>query len=106
MTGVQTCALPILGDIVALIRDGRPFVVTKTVLILVYDFAKLADRLNIKTNQANVSEVISKMINREMFVYAVSRDESMRLIKAFGNLRQISKLPKANEIKIDLKEIK
>lgn len=97
---------PTLGDIVALIRDGRPFVVTKTVLILVYDFAKLADRLNIKTNQANVSEVISKMINREMFVYAVSRDESMRLIKAFGNLRQISKLPKANEIKIDLKEIK
>src|SRR5574344_1182223 len=97
---------PTLGDIVALIRDGRPFVVTKTVLILVYDFAKLADRLNIKTNQANVSEVISKMINREMFVYAVSRDESMRLIKAFGNLRQISKLPKANEIKIDLKEKK
>lgn len=97
---------PSLGKIVALIKDGRPFIVTKEAIILEYDFVKLADKLNVKTNQNSVSEVLSKMIGRDVFVYGISRSESVRLIKAFNNLRQISKLPRASEISINIEEIK
>ncbi len=97
---------PSLGNIVALIKDGKPFIVTNEVVILEYDFVKLADRLNVKSNQNNISEVLSKMLGREIFVYGLSRSESVRLIKAFNNLRQISKLPRASEILINIEEIK
>lgn len=97
---------PTLGDVVALLKDGRPFIVTKQFVVLTYDFSKMADRLNIKSNSKTASEVLSKMLNREIFVYAIAHSESARLIKAFHNLRQVNKLPKANEITIDLEEIK
>lgn len=97
---------PTLGDVVALIRDGRPFLVNKYAVILEYDFEKLAKKINIKENQQNVSEVMSQMLNREVFVYAIPRSESVRLITAFHNLRQISQLPKANEIHFDVEELK
>ena len=97
---------PTLGDVVALIRDGRPFLVNKYAVILEYDFEKLAKKINIKENQKNVSEIMSQMLNREVFVYAIPRSESVRLITAFHNLRQISQLPKANEIHFDVEELK
>lgn len=97
---------PQLGDIVALIKDGRPFIVTKEVLVMEYDFEKLANKANIKSNQENISKVLSQMLGREVFVYSLPRSETVRLITAFHNLRQISQLPKANEIKINLEDIK
>ena len=97
---------PQLGDIVALIKDGRPFIVTKEVLVMEYDFEKLANKANIKSNQENISKVLSQMLGREVFVYSLARSETVRLITAFHNLRQISQLPKANEIKINLEDIK
>lgn len=97
---------PQLGDIVALIKDGRPFIVTKEVLVMEYDFEKLASKANIKSNQENISKVLSQMLGREVFVYSLPRSETVRLITAFHNLRQISQLPKANEIKINLEDIK
>lgn len=100
-------ANPTLGDVAALIKDGRPFIVTNNIVVLEYDFSKLANRLNVKDNQENVSNLIKKMLGKdELFVYAISRDESVRLVRAFNNLRQVSQLPKSSEINIDIKEIK
>lgn len=100
-------ANPTLGDVAALIKDGRPFIVTNNIVVLEYDFSKLANRLNVKDNQENVSNLIKKMLGKdELFVYAISRDESVRLVRAFNNLRQVSQLPKSTEINIDIKEIK
>ncbi len=97
---------PQLGDLVAIIKDGKPFLVNKYSIILEYDFAKLADRINIKSNQEKISEILSQMINREVFVYAIPRSESVRLITIFHNLRQLSKLPKASDVNINLEELK
>ena len=100
-------ANPTLGDVAALIKDGRPFIVTNNIAVLEYDFSKLANRLNVKDNQENVSNLIKEMLGKdELFVYAISRDESVRLVRAFNNLRQVSQLPKSTEISIDIKEIK
>ena len=97
---------PQLGDVVALIKDGRPFIVTKDVIVMEYDFDKLSKKANIKTNQDNISKIMSQMIGRNVFVYALPRSEAIRLITAFHNLRQISQLPKPSEINIEIGEIK
>ncbi len=97
---------PTLGSVVALIKDGKPFIVSKNVVVLEYDFAKLSNKVNIKSNQENISNILSKMLGEEVFVYAISRDERVRLVTAFNNLRQINRLPRSNEVVIDIKEIK
>lgn len=100
-------AHPTLGNIAALIKDGKPFIVAKDVIVLEYDFSKLASRVNVKQNQENIADILKKMVGKDdIFVYAISRDESVRLVRAFNNLRQVSQLPKTNEIQIDIKEIK
>ena len=97
---------PTLGDMVALIKDGKPFIVTKNVIILEYDFEKLSQKANVKSNAKKIAEIISKMIGNEVLVYSISRSESVRLVTAYHNLRQINQLPKANDIDIKIEEIK
>ena len=46
------------------------------------------------------------MIGREVFVYALSRTDAIRCSTLFNNLRQLSKLPKANTINITLEDLK
>jgi DNA polymerase-3 subunit gamma/tau len=97
---------PTIGSVVALIKDGKPFIVSKNVVVLEYDFAKLANKVNIKSNQENIANILTNMLGEEVFVYAISRDERVRLVTAFNNLRQINRLPKSSEVNIDIKEIK
>ncbi len=97
---------PTLGDIVALIKDGKVFIATKDVIVLEYDFEKLSQKANIKENAKKIAEILSKMIGHEVFTYAISRSESVRLITSYHNLRQISQLPKASDIKINIEELK
>ena len=97
---------PSFGDIVALLKDGSPFIATKDVLVLLYDFEKLASKVNVKANSRRISEILSQMLGKDVFVYAISRSESVRLLTAYQNLRQISHLPLPKDIKIDLEELR
>ncbi len=97
---------PTFGDLVALLKDGSPLVVTKDVVLLVYDFEKLASKVNVKVNSERISEILKMMLDRDMFVYAVSRGDSTRLVKAYQNLRQISKLPLPKDIHITLEDLR
>ena len=97
---------PTLGDLISLIRDGKPYIVTNNVIVLQYDFDKLANKVNLKSNSKAIASIFEKIVGHKVFVYALSRSESVRLYTAFSNLRQISKLPKASDIKIDIEEIK
>ena len=97
---------PTLGDLVALLKDGSPLVATKNVLLLVYDFEKLASKVNVKANSNRISEILHKMLGHDMFVYALSRSDSTRLVKAYQNLRQISRLPLPKDIHISLEELR
>ena len=97
---------PTLGDLVALLKDGAPLVATKNVLLLVYDFEKLASKVNVKANSDRMSEILRMMLGREVFVYAISRSDSTRLVKAYQNLRQISHLPLPKDIQINLEDLR
>jgi len=97
---------PTLGDLVALLKDGSPLVCTKDAILLVYDFEKLAAKANVKVNSDRISEIIHKMLGKDMFVYAISRSDSTRLVKAYQNLRQISRLPLPKDIHISLEDLR
>jgi len=97
---------PTLGDLVALLKDGSPLVCTKDAILLVYDFEKLAAKVNVKVNSNRISEIIHKMLGKDMFVYAISRSDSTRLVKAYQNLRQISRLPLPKDIHITLEDLR
>ena len=97
---------PTLGDLVALLKDGSPLVATKNVLLLVYDFEKLASKVNVKTNSDRISQILHMMLGHDMFVYALSRSDSTRLVKAYQNLRQISRLPLPKDIHITLEDLR
>ena len=97
---------PTMGDLVALLKDGSPLVVTKNAVLLVYDFEKLASKVNVKTNSDRMSEILKMMLGHDMFVYAISRSDSTRLVKAYQNLRQISRLPLPKDIKIGLEDLR
>ena len=97
---------PTFGDLIALLKDGSPLVATKNVLLLVYDFEKLASKVNVKINSNRISEILRMMLGHDMFVYALSRGDSTRLVKAYQNLRQINHLPLPKDIHIDLEELR
>ena len=97
---------PTLGDLVALLKDGQPLVVTRNVMLLVYDFEKLASKVNVKVNSDRISEILKMMLGHDMFVYAISRSDSTRLVKAYQNLRQISRLPLPKDINITLEDLR
>jgi len=97
---------PTYGDLVALLKDGSPFIATKNVLVLNYDFEKLASKVNVKTNSNRISEILKQMLGKDVFVYAISRSDSVRLLTAYQNLRQISRLPLPKDIHITLEELR
>jgi len=96
----QFSADPKLGKYASLLLDSTPYVICKNVLILNYDFERLANKVNIKSNQINLSKILESIIKRHVFVYALSRSEEIRLRKLFLNLRQINKLPNKEDIVI------
>ena len=94
-----------IGEVVAFIKDSTPFIVSKDVIVLQFPFDRHAEKANLKENEKQIADIFKKMLDKEVFVYSISRAESVRLITAYHNLRQISALPKPNEIEIDIKEL-
>ncbi|MCQ2792099.1 MAG: DNA polymerase III subunit gamma/tau [Bacilli bacterium] len=91
---------PKIGKYASLLMDATPYVIARNVLLLNYDFERLANKVNIKTNQTNIASIVEAIIKRKVFVYALSRGEEIRLRKLFLNLRQINKLPAKEEVTI------
>ena len=96
---------PAVGEVVAFIKDSVPFIVTKDVIVLQFNFDRQVKKANIKDNEKAIANIFEKMLGKEVFVYSVSRAETVRLITAYHNLRQISQLPKPSEVVIDIKEL-
>ena len=97
---------PSIGEVVAFVKDATPFIVTNNVIVLQFNFEKQVKKANIKENELKIADIFKKMTKKDVFVYSVSRAETVRLITAYHNLRQISQLPKPSEIKIDIKELR
>jgi len=96
---------PKIGKYASLLKDGRPYVVCKECLILEYDFATLAKKVNILANQNALSKIVETFLGRKVVVYGLPRSETLRVSKIFLNLRQIGKLPTAKEVQVIIKGV-
>ena len=92
---------PTLGKAASLLVDGRPLVASNKVLVIEYQFPTTAERANLIENQEAIQNVVETVFGKKMFVYAVSRKESVRCQQNYMNKLQISKLPKADTVNIE-----
>jgi DNA polymerase-3 subunit gamma/tau len=93
---------PKIGALASLLSDGHPFCICKEAIILSYNFTKRKKEANIMANQQSLEELLKEVIQRDVFVYAIDRIDANRLTAAFFNLQQINKLPKKEEVKLNL----
>ena len=94
-------AHPTLGKAASLLADGRPLVASNKVLVIEYQFPTTAERANLIENQEAIQNIVETVFGKRMFVYAVSRKESVRCQQNYMNKLQISKLPKADTVNIE-----
>ena len=91
---------PVIGKAATLLIDGRPLVASNKIVVLEYQMPKLVEKVNLKENQAELQTVIEQVFHRKMFVYAVSRKDSIDFQSLYMNLLQIGKLPKPKDIEL------
>lgn len=89
---------PNIGKYATLLLDATPYIITNNVLIINYDFEKLAHKVNIKENQKTLSNIVQTLTNKKLFIYALYKSEEIRLKNLFLNLRQLNKLPAKEEV--------
>ena len=94
-------AHPQLGKAATMLVDGRPLVASQKILVVEYQFPNIAEKANLLENQEAIQNVIETVFNRKMFVYAVSRKDSINWQQHYMNSYQLGKLPKADKIKIE-----
>ena len=92
---------PTLGKAASLLVDGRPLVASPKILVVEYQFPTTAERGNLIENQEAIQNVIQTVFGKKMFVYAVSRKDSVRSQQNYMNKLQISKLPKPDMVNIE-----
>ena len=94
-------AHPDLGKYATILVDGRPLVASAKILVIEYQFPNVAEKANLLENQEGIQNVIESAFGKKMFVYGVSRTESVRVQQNYMNRRQIGKLPKPDTIDIE-----
>ena len=90
-----------VGKAASLLIDGHPLVASNKIVVIEYQLPKMADKINLKSNQLELQTVLSLVFKRKMFVYAVSRSTSVDLQNQYMSLLQIGKLPKAKDITLE-----
>lgn len=96
---------PTLGKFATLLLNGKPYVMNEKILVLDYQFANEAEKVNLIANQNKLCEVVKLISGVQTKIYALSRNESYDASRTFMELRQLSKLPdiKVENIEINIK---
>jgi hypothetical protein len=77
----------------AFIKDARPYVLSKHILVIEVDQVSVTAKLNILANQSLIQAVIKQVSGYEGLVYSINRQEAVKLKKLFMDLSQLNKLP-------------
>ncbi len=94
-------AHPNLGGAAMMLLDAHPLVANNKIIIVESQLQTSADKINKIENQKNLQDVIYNIFGLKTFVYAVSRNESVRLQKVFMDKFQVSMLPKKETIELE-----
>lgn len=86
------------GLFVTKLQTTTIFTLCDQLLILQTNFETVVDDINSNKNNHLVVELIEKLINKKINVYAISLKEASRLQHLYYNLAQVNKLPKKDKI--------
>ena len=92
------------GKYATLLIDAHPLVASNNMLVLEYPLPKMAEKVNLIENQKGLQTVIKAIFDRQVFIYGVSRKDSVDYQGVYRNLLEISKLPKANQVQLEFEE--
>ena len=92
---------PQIGAAAMMLLDSHTLVASNKILIVEAQLQTLADKLNSFDNQKALQDVISTVFGMKCFVYAVSRNESVRLQKVYTDKLQLGTLPKKDSIALE-----
>jgi DNA polymerase III gamma/tau subunit len=84
---------PKYAAIAALLKDARPYVLSKHILVLEVDQVSVTAKFNVLANQSMIQAVIKQVSGFDGLVYAINRQEAGKLKKLFMDLSQLNKLP-------------
>ncbi len=89
---------PTLGKAATLLTDGHLLVASNKIIVVEYPLPNLAEKANMIDIQADLQNVIENIFGKKMFVYALTRVESVNVQQYYTNLAQIGRLPKAENM--------
>ena len=92
---------PEIGPAAMMLLDSHTLVASNKVLIVESQLQTLADKINSFENQKALQDVISTVFGVKCFVYAVSRNESVRLQKVYTDKLQVGTLPRKESIVLE-----
>ena len=95
---------PVLGRVASLMVDAYPLVASNKFLIIVFQLQSMADKANLLANQAMIQNVVEAIFQKRLFVYAVSRSDSVELQKKYMNIYAVGKVPHMEEDEFNLTE--
>ena len=93
---------PKVGAVAALLSEGRPFCLCEEALLINFNFTRQKERANLMENQEAISNLVSTLLGRNVFVYGLDRNDSNRCQKNYYALKQIGKLPDPESITLNL----
>jgi len=89
---------PELAPFAMLLKDSIPYIVTKNVIVVSFNYDRQAQKCNIKGNQNGFVKIMNKIAGANLFVYGLNRKVLTEATHEFLNLKQVNKLPTAEEV--------
>ena len=93
---------PTNGPIAALLCEGRPFCLCEEALLINFNFTRQKEKVNLKENQKAISDLVATILGRNVLIYALDRNDSNRCQKDYFALKQIGKLPRPEDVELNL----
>lgn len=92
---------PTFGATANLLIDAHPLIASNDILILEFPLNTQVEKANQVNRQGNIQTLIHHIFGKHLFVYSVSRAQSVDYQTTFMNMRSLKKLPKADEVTLD-----
>ncbi len=93
---------PEIGQVAALLSEGRPFCLCEQALLVNYNFTRQKEMLNTRENQEALAKLITPILGKPVFIYALDRNDSNRCQTSYFSLKQINQLPNPEDVHLNL----
>ncbi len=92
---------PLIGGLASNMLDAHPLVCSKDILILEFQMQSVVDKFNKVENQKTIQDIVFNAFEKHLFVYSITRKQSVDYQKTYSEMKQLDKLPKPDSVVIE-----